>query len=176
MKSSQNEQKRRRRKKKEKVCWTEEHQTVCCTVQPTACSQEFYHASAIIHQIVRAECRTVRCASVQWLAATSAEGQWSTRALDSTVLATGRLGAPRTGNQPITRFSARALFTVWCAPDNPVHPRTEGKQSLPNGPLMAPRSLGAIKGTPRHMEQNPKHPLNILQRRHFAITPLFLLR
>jgi hypothetical protein len=42
---------------------------------------------------------------------------------------------------------ARTLFTVWCAPDSPVHPRTEGNQSPLNGAPMAPRSLRAIKGT-----------------------------
>jgi hypothetical protein len=54
-----------------------------------------------------------------------------------------------------------------------VHLRTEGNQVLPNGAATAHRSLRAIKGTPRRMELNTKHPLNILQRRDFAITPLF---
>jgi hypothetical protein len=50
--------------------------------------------------------------------------------------------------------------------------RTEGNQCLPNGAQMAPRCLGAIKGTPRRMEQCNKHPLNILRRRDFAYTHL----
>jgi hypothetical protein len=66
-----------------------------------------------------------------------------------------------------------ALFTVRCAPDSPVHPRTEGNQCLPNRALTAPRSLGAIKGTPRRMELKTKHPLNILQRRDSTNTQLF---
>jgi hypothetical protein len=86
---------------------------------------------------------------------------------------TGRSDAPRTGKQPIRGFCARALFTVRCAPDSSVHPRTEGIQSLPNGAPMAPRSLGAIKGTPWCMELHTKHPLNILQRRDSASTQLF---
>jgi hypothetical protein len=52
------------------------------------------------------------------------------------------------------------------APDCPVRRQTEGNQSLPNG---APT---AIKGTLRRMEQNAKHPLNILQHRDFANTQL----
>jgi hypothetical protein len=60
-------------------------------------------------------------------------------------------------------FEVIALFTVQCTLDSPVHPRTEGNQSLPNGAPMAPMSLGAIKGTPRRMDLHTKHPLNILQ-------------
>jgi hypothetical protein len=41
------------------------------------------------------------------------------------------------------------------------HP-TEGKISLPRMPPTAPSCLGAIKGTPRHMEESPKHTLSIL--------------
>jgi hypothetical protein len=58
---------------------------------------------------------------------------------------------------------ALVLFTVWCAPDSPVRPRTEGKNCLPNGAPTTPSCLGAIKGTPRRMEQYTKPPLNILR-------------
>jgi hypothetical protein len=56
------------------------------------------------------------------------------------------------------------LFTVRCAPDSPVHLWTEGKNFLPNGAPTAPSFLGAIKGTPRRMEQYTKPPLKILRR------------
>jgi hypothetical protein len=56
------------------------------------------------------------------------------------------------------------LFIVRCAPDSPVCPRTEGKNYLPNGAPTAPSYLGAIKGSPRRIEQNTKPPLNILRR------------
>jgi hypothetical protein len=56
------------------------------------------------------------------------------------------------------------------APDCPVHRRTEGKNCLPNGSPTAPSCLGAIKGTPRHMEHYTKHSLNILRRLHSATT------
>jgi hypothetical protein len=45
----------------------------------------------------------------------------------------------------------------------PVRQPTEGKNCLPNGDPIAPSCLGAIKGTPMHMEHNNKPPLNILR-------------
>jgi hypothetical protein len=49
------------------------------------------------------------------------------------------------------------------APDCPVRHSTEGKDSLPCWPPTAPSCLGAIKGTPRRMEETPKHSLSILK-------------
>jgi hypothetical protein len=48
------------------------------------------------------------------------------------------------------------------ASDCPVHHPTEGKNCLPRLLPTAPSCLGAIKGTPRRMEKNTKHTLNIL--------------
>jgi hypothetical protein len=48
------------------------------------------------------------------------------------------------------------------APDYPVRHLTEGKDSLPCWPPTAPSCLGSIKGTPRRMEEIPKHSRNIL--------------
>jgi hypothetical protein len=50
--------------------------------------------------------------------------------------------------------------------------RTEGNYGLPNGVSTAPSCLGAIKGTPRRMEQYTKHPLNILRRQDFVFMHL----
>jgi hypothetical protein len=47
------------------------------------------------------------------------------------------------------------------APDCPVRHPTEGKNCLPSLPPTAPSCLGAIKGTPRRMEEAPKHSLII---------------
>jgi hypothetical protein len=52
------------------------------------------------------------------------------------------------------------------APDCPVRHPTEGKICLPKLPPTAPSCLGAIKGTPRHMEESPKHTLSILSLPH----------
>jgi hypothetical protein len=54
------------------------------------------------------------------------------------------------------------------APDCPVHHPTEGKFGLPSWPPTAPSCLGAIKGTPRRMEESPKHSLRILRLPHCA--------
>jgi hypothetical protein len=47
------------------------------------------------------------------------------------------------------------------APDCPMHHPTEGKNCLPRLLPTAPSCLGAIKGTPRRMEETPKHSLII---------------
>jgi hypothetical protein len=55
----------------------------------------------------------------------------------------------------------RAPDSVRCAPDCPVRHETEGKDDLPDLFSTAPSCLGAIKGTPRRMEENTKHSYNI---------------
>jgi hypothetical protein len=52
------------------------------------------------------------------------------------------------------------------APDCPVRHPTEVKISLPRMPPTAPSCLRAIKGTPRRMEESPKHTLIILSLPH----------
>jgi hypothetical protein len=47
--------------------------------------------------------------------------------------------------------------------DCPVRHPTEGKNCLPGLLSTAPSCLGAIKGTPRRMEEYTKHTLNILR-------------
>jgi hypothetical protein len=55
-----------------------------------------------------------------------------------------------------------ALFIVrWCTGLSSA-PK-EGNSGLPNGAPTAPSCLGAIKGTPRRMEQYTKPQLNILR-------------
>ena len=55
----------------------------------------------------------------------------------------------------------RAPDSVRCAPDCPVRPTTEIKDGLPDLFSTAPSCLGAIKGTPRRMEEHIKHSYNI---------------
>jgi hypothetical protein len=47
------------------------------------------------------------------------------------------------------------------APDCPVRQATEGNNCLPGMLSTAPSCLGAIKGTPRRMEEHTKHSLSI---------------
>jgi hypothetical protein len=56
--------------------------------------------------------------------------------------------------------------------DCPVHHPTEGKFGLLSWPPTAPSCLGAIKGTPRRMEESSKHSLSILRLPHSASTHL----
>jgi hypothetical protein len=55
----------------------------------------------------------------------------------------------------------RAPDSVRCAPDCPVRHETEGKDGLPDLFSTAPSCLGAIKGTPRRMEEDIKHSYNL---------------
>jgi hypothetical protein len=52
------------------------------------------------------------------------------------------------------------------APDCPVRQSTEGNNCLPGMLSTTPSCLGAIKGTPRSMEENTKHTLSILDHSH----------
>jgi hypothetical protein len=58
------------------------------------------------------------------------------------------------------------------APDFPMRHPTEGKDSLPCWPPTAPSCLGAIKGTPRRMEESPKRSLSILGLPHSVFAHL----
>jgi hypothetical protein len=53
------------------------------------------------------------------------------------------------------------------APDCPVRQATEGKNCLPGMLSTAPSCLGAIKGTPRRMEEHTKHSLSIPKHQDF---------
>jgi hypothetical protein len=59
------------------------------------------------------------------------------------------------------------------APDCPVRQSTEGKIYLPGLLSTAPSCLGAIKGTPRRMEEKTKHSLRNLDHSHFILAHLF---
>jgi hypothetical protein len=60
------------------------------------------------------------------------------------------------------------------APDCPVRQATEGKNCLPGMLSTAPSCLGAIKGTPRRMEEHTKHSLSIPKHQDFDSAHLIL--
>jgi hypothetical protein len=60
------------------------------------------------------------------------------------------------------------------APNCPVRQSTEGKICLPGMLSTAPSCLGAIKGTPRRMEEHTKHTQSIPKHQDFDSTHLFL--
>jgi hypothetical protein len=73
---------------------------------------------------------------------------------------------------------SRAGHEQWLsggAPDCPVRHLTEGKDSLPCWPPTAPSCLGAIKGTPRRMEESPKHTLSIPRLLVLTFTQSFIV-
>jgi hypothetical protein len=60
------------------------------------------------------------------------------------------------------------------APNCPVRQATEGKNCLPGMLSTAPSYLGAIKGTPRRMEEYTKHSLSIPKHQDLNSTHLIL--
>jgi hypothetical protein len=117
--------------------------------------------------------RTVRCAPdcpvSQRSAARSAQDTWPSQRSEG---GTGLSGVHRTcpvrqrlphlqRSTALFKEGNRAPDSVRCAPDCPVRPTTEGKDSLPGLFSTAPSCLGAIKGTPRRMEEYTKHSYNI---------------
>jgi hypothetical protein len=61
----------------------------------------------------------------------------------------------------IPHSSNAHLLSTGGAPDCPVHQATKGKNCLPGMLSTAPSCLGAIKGTPRRMEEDNKHSPSI---------------
>jgi hypothetical protein len=61
------------------------------------------------------------------------------------------------------------------APDCPVRHPTKGNFGLPCWPPMAYSCIGAIKGTPRRMEEKPKHTLSIPRLLVLTFTQSFIV-
>jgi hypothetical protein len=142
-----------------------------------------WRRTAIIHQTVR------------WCTGLSGEPTAASATVGLTIRGqrvartNGRQGAPdsvRCANQPrvatvvyarIGRRS-RTRHEQWLsggASDCLVRHPTEGKDSLPCWPPTAPSCLGAIKGTPRHMEESPKHTLSIPRLLVLTFTQSFIV-
>jgi hypothetical protein len=120
--------------------------------------------------------------TVRWCTGLSGEPTAASATVDRAIRgrrvarSNGQQGAPdsvRCANQPgvaMVDYSrkgrrSRTGHEQWLsggAPDYPVRHATEGKNCLPCWPPTAPSCLGAIKGTPRRMEESPKHSLSNL--------------
>jgi hypothetical protein len=94
------------------------------------------------HQTVRCAPDSVRCANCHGTATVICARKGNKSALD------------------------RLQWVCGGASDYPVRHPTEGKICLRRMPPTAPSCLGAIKGTPRCMEESPKHTLSILSLPH----------
>jgi hypothetical protein len=122
--------------------------------------------------------RTVRCAPdcpvSQRSAAQSARDAWPGQRSEG---GTGLSGAPMAPNRQRSaapKQERNSHQTVsGGAPDYPVRQSTEGKNCLPRMLSTAPSCLGAIKGTPRRMEEDTKHTLSILDHSHFVLAHSF---
>jgi hypothetical protein len=79
-----------------------------------------------------------------------------------TALRRQRSASPKKERNPHRTVSGGAL-------DYPVRQATEGKICLPRMLSTAPSCLGAIKGTPRRMEDDTKQPLSIVDHSHFTL-------
>jgi hypothetical protein len=75
----------------------------------------------------------------------------------------------RTGQCPVVHRTVSGG-----APNCPVRQATEGKICLPGMLSTAPSYLGAIKGTPRRMEEHTKHTQSIPKHQDFDSTHLVL--
>jgi hypothetical protein len=129
--------------------------------------------------------RTVRCAPdcpvSQRSAARSAWDTWPSQRLEGGTGLSGvhqtcpvrqRLQVCQRSVSPC-KVRNQAPDSVRCAPDCPVRQTTEGKNCLPRLLSTAPSCLGAIKETPRRMEENTKHPLSIVDHSHIILAHLF---
>jgi hypothetical protein len=109
----------------------------------------------------------VQSAGDAWPAATVG---WAHRLSGVHRTVSGVPTAPRTNgrmHQKSKEIAHRTATVIvrWCTglSGTPMHHSTEGKFGLPSWSSTASSRLGAIKGTPRHMKESPKHTLSILK-------------
>jgi hypothetical protein len=125
---------------------------------------------------------TGQCPVSQWSAARSARDTWPSQwsgggtglsGVDRIV--SGAPMAPRRQRSASPNKEGDPHRTVsGGAPDCPVRQMTEGKINLPGMFSTAPSYLGAIKGTPRRMEEHIKHTQSIPKHQDFDSTHLLL--
>jgi hypothetical protein len=112
-----------------------------------------------------------------WPAPTVGRGHRTVRCAPDSVRCTNCHESATVGYAKIGKRSAsdKLQWLFGGAPDCPVHHPTEGKDSLPCWPPTAPSCLGAIKGTPRRMEETPKHTLSIPRLLVLTFTQSFIV-
>jgi hypothetical protein len=158
------------------------HRTVWCArlvSSELAALGRIWRCTAIIHRTVR------------WCPGLSGEPTTASATVGRAIRgrrvarANGRQGAPdsiRCANchgaamvicAKLGRRSAPGMLQ-WLS-GGPVHHPTEGNFGLPCWPPTAPSCLGAIKGTPRRMEEPPKHTLTIPRLLVLTFTQSFII-
>jgi hypothetical protein len=134
------------------------------TLGKTSAAYDYNSPDCPVSQRPSAQRSTVKSAGNAWPAPTVDKGHQTIRCAPDRVRCANchkstMVGCARLGRESRTRHEQ---WLSGGAPDSPVRHPTEGKISLPRMPPMAPSYLGAIKGTPRRMEETPKHTLSIL--------------
>jgi hypothetical protein len=127
-----------------------------------------------VSQRLPAQRSVVQSADDAWPAPTVGRGHQTVRCAPDSVRCANQPGVATVGCARIGRRS-RTRHEQWLsggAPDCQVRHPTEGKNCLPCWPPTAPSCLGAIKGTPRRMEESPKHSLSNLILPHSVSTHL----
>jgi hypothetical protein len=112
-----------------------------------------------------------------WLAPTVGRGHRTVRCAPDSVRCANCHESVMVGCAKIGRRS-RTRHEQWLsggAPDYSVRHPTKGKDILPYWPPTAPSCLGAIRGTPRHMEESPKHTLSIPRLLVLTFTQSFIV-
>jgi hypothetical protein len=146
-----------------------EHRTVrCARLDRANWSLSGIHRrrTAIIHRTVRCapDCpvsqrSAARSARDTWPSQQLERGHWTVRCAPDCPVRQRLQGCQWSASPQKERN--RAPDSVWCTPDCLVRHATEGKICLPGMLSTAPSCLGAIKGTPRRMEEYTKHSLSI---------------
>jgi hypothetical protein len=146
----------------------------------------FWRRTTIIHQTVRgapdcpvsqrppAQRSVAQSAGDAWPAPTVGWGHRTVRCALDSVWSANQPGVATVGCTRIGRRS-RTGHEQWLsggAPDCPVRHPTEGKNFLPCWPPTTPSCLGAVKETPRRMEELSKHSLSNSKSPHSVSTHL----
>jgi hypothetical protein len=103
-------------------------------------------------------------------------GHWTVRCAPDSVRCANGSKSSTVGCASLGRWSAPDSEQCLSggAPDCPVRHTTEGKDCLPRLFPTTPSYLGAIKGTPRRMEDDTKHSLIISKHQDFILARLTL--
>jgi hypothetical protein len=168
------------RKEKEKRTWLEQprlssvwHTGQCpvrqassgelATLGKTSAAYDYNSPDCPVSQRPPAQRSAAKSAGDAWPAPMVGRGHRTFRCAPDSVRCTNQPEDPTVGCARNGRRSAPDMLQ-WLsgdAPDCPVRHPTEGNFGLPRMPPTAPSCLGAIKGTPRRMEEAPKHSLII---------------
>jgi hypothetical protein len=119
---------------------------------------------------------TAKSAGDAWPAPTVGRRHRTVRCALDSVRCTNGYNSATVGCAILGRRSApdHEQFLSGGAPDCPVRHPTLGKNCFPRLPPTAPSCLGAIKGTPRRMEEKPKHSLIISKHQDSILAHLIL--